>query len=34
MHHCDNSKDCPNIENHISKENKAKCNYHMKNNPL
>ncbi len=32
MHHCDNPKNCPNIENHISKENKAKCDYHMKNN--
>ncbi len=32
MHHCDNPKNCPDIENHISKDNKAKCDYHMKNN--
>ncbi len=32
MHHCDEPKNCSNIENHISKENKAKCDYHMKQN--
>lgn len=32
MHHCYNPTDCTNIENHISKENKSKCDYHMKNN--
>ena len=33
MHHCDNLISCLDIENHISIENTAKCNYQMKNNP-
>jgi hypothetical protein len=32
MHHCDDSKNYHNIENHISKDNKANCDYHMQKN--
>ena len=31
-HHCDEPKNCPDIENHISKENSANCDYHMGEN--
>ena len=32
MHHCDEPKNCPDIENHISKGNSANCDYHMSKN--
>lgn len=33
MHHCDDPNLCPGIESHVSRDNKADCDYHMRVNP-